>query len=760
MGRDRQFFQFIGVVAALLATALWFWLPNRAMGDTRPHREVSAAYDKLPLYFCPNQGQVEQQVKFYTCGRAGAFFFTPEGVVFSLAKPIAAEPAGKEILSQETPEKGRMRKIVVRLKPLGMQPRAEVVAMDPQPGKINYFIGNDPKKWHKNIPTYKAVVYREAYPGIDLKFYGNGHHLEYDLIVKPGADPGQVKFQYQGIKGLELTRNGDLTITLPDGATLTQKKPVAYQKIAGQRVPRVANFKVCQDLVHFTYAFDVGVYDDRYPLIIDPSLEYFTYLGGVTFDWGNGIAVDSTGRYIYVTGQTYSAQYPVFTGNKIFPPGSTPTSAIFVTKLDVTQTDQANLVYSTMLGGNNDNLGAAIAVDGEGYAYVTGGTEASNFPISSGAVQSVYGGGYWDVFVLRLGSDGGLDASTYLGGGDLDGGRGIALQKDGDGKAVSVYVTGKTFSSDFPKVLNAVPLSPYKGNGDGFVAKLDPTLSQLTYSIYLGGKDDDGGNGIAADSDGNAYVTGSTVSSDFRPIVNAFRSKKSGTYDAFVTKLNPSGGVLWSTFLGGKDYDSGEAIAADGSGAYIAGYTHSSNFPVSTGAAQTSKKGGKKTADAFATKLDTITGRPVYSTYLGGSNSDYAYGIAVDSSGNAYVTGGTVSSDFPTTQVLGTTPGGWDVFVTRLNSSGAQDYSIILGGKIYAPTPANEQPGSEGGYAIAVDGSGAAYVTGYSSSNDLGTSGAYQRYLYPGVPNGSPYPDNVNPNPYDAFVGKISPDAD
>ncbi len=708
---------------------------------------------KLPLYFCPNHGQLDQQVKFYACGRSGTFFFTTEGVAFSLEKPVA-KAANKEVLSQGSAENGRRGRTLVGLRPLGMQPEAEVVATDPQPGKIHYFIGHDPRKWQKNIPTYKAVIYREAYPGIDLKFYGNNRRLEYDLIVKPGADPAQVIFQYWGIKSLSLTQTGELAITLPDGGKLTQKKPIVYQEIDGRRVPREAKFRVHQEVSHFAYAFDVGAYDSRYPLVIDPTLEYFTYLGGDNFDWGNGIAVDANGS-VYVTGQTYSAQFPVFpANNKIFPSGSTATSAVFVTKLDPTL---SGLVYSTMLGGNNDNFGAAIAVDAVGNAYVTGATEAKtvvdstavrakkpapppppnfvppDFPITPGVYQVNYGGGYWDAFVLKLKDSGDLEYSTYLGGGDLDVGRGIAVYTDTQGNTW-VYVTGKTFSSNFP---TAGPASAYKGNGDAFVAKLDGTLSNLSFSRYLGGKGDDAGNGIAADGAGKVYVTGYTASSDFLPIVNALRPKNSGSYDAFVTKLDSDGTVLYSTFLGGNNYDTGEAIAADADGAaYITGYTYSSNFPVTPGATQTAKAGGTKTADAFVTKLNS-NGGLAYSTYLGGSNTDYASGIAVDSSKRAYITGGTVSSDFPTTQVLGTTRGGWDVFVTRLNSGGARDYSIILGGS-----------GDEEAYAIAVDGSGAAYVTGYSSSSGLGTSGAYQPQLYPNDP---------NPNPYDAFVAKIQP---
>ena len=738
----------LGVLVALVGAILLLW--GQAYGAVgEPSRvQLQRAYGKLPLHFIPNQGQTDERVKYYTQGGGYAFFFTPEGVVLSLERDRDQlnrdRKPGKDRFSQQLTLPRPGPRAVVQLNPVGMCPGVEPVAADPQGGKVNYFIGNDPKKWRTNLPTYGAVVYREAYPGIDMKFYGNGRQLEYDLVVRPGADPARVKFQYRGIKGLAVTREGDLAIKLPGGECLIQKKPVVYQEIGGQRVAREGKFKILDDPRQFTYGFEVAAYDPKHPLVIDPTLEYSSYLGGGSFDEGCGIAVDSFGC-AYVTGYTYSSDFP--SNNDLISDHVNITSAVFVTKING---DGSALLYSTLVGGEYDNYSSAIAVDNSGCAYVAGGTMASNFPLQY-SYQSAFRGGYWDAFIFKLNSAGNeLVYSTYLGGSGLDIARGLAVQGD------YVFVTGKTFSTDFP--VKSAAQSTISGGGDGFVTRLHFNGSSLLliYSTYLGGSGDDAGNGIAVDASGNAYVAGATNSRNFP---TTFKAGGTGDYDAFVARFGSNGTRQYSVRLGGSNYDYGEAVAVDGSGnAYVTGYTYSgTGFPTTNalnlggvGATQTAetsmkkassanKGGGSRTnIDAFVTKIKYDGHSLLYSVRLGGSNNDYGFGIAVDAADCAYVTGGTSSSDFPITpNHIAGKGGGRDVFVTKLNPLGnGAVFSTYL--------PGNDD---EEGFAIAVDGFGSAYVTGYTYSTDFCTHNAFQSIL-------NRDPGNVGV--YDAFVTKIS----
>ncbi|HEX4640263.1 MAG TPA: SBBP repeat-containing protein, partial [Chthoniobacterales bacterium] len=338
------------------------------------------------------------------------------------------------------------------------------------------------------------------------------------------------------------------------------------------------------------------------------------------------------------------------------------------------------LVYSTYLGGSNVDQGNAIAVDSSGNAYVTGVTLSVDLPTTTGAFQTTYMGAN-DVFVTKLNPTGsGLLYSTYLGGGGGDSGNGIAVDTAGN-----AFVTGFTTSTDFPTTTGA--FQTVKGAAqDAFIAKLDPTGSALVYSSYLGGNSTESGNGIAVDSLGNAYVTGITGSLNFPTTVGAFQTSRTGVSDAFVSKLDLTGTTLvYSTYLGGSNTDQGNAIAVDSSGnAYVTGNTFSLDFPTTFGAFQTAKGAGQ---DAFITKLDPTGSALVYSTYLGGSVDDVGFGIAVDALSDAYVTGFTTSTDFPTTTgafqttYAGQNNPGNDVFFTTLNASGAGLlYSTYLGG--------------------------------------------------------------------------------
>jgi hypothetical protein len=457
------------------------------------------------------------------------------------------------------------------------------------------------------------------------------------------------------------------------------------------------------------------------------TLAYSTYLGGGGDDYGYSITIDGSGN-AYITGETWSSNFPTTAGAfDTSYNGGVPYTDVFVTKLNASGTA---VVYSTYLGGGSDDAGSGITVDGSGNAYITGDTLSFDFPTTPGAFDTLFnGGGYYnDVFVAKLNSSGTVVVySTFLGGGSSDYGNGIAI--DGSGNA---YITGYTGSDDFPTTPGASD-TIYNGNSDVFVTKLNPGGTAVVYSTYLGGGSGDYGYGIAIDSSRNAYITGVTASINFPITAGTWDTSLNGDNDSFVTKLNPSGSAMeYSTYLGGNDEDAGNNIAVDASGnAYLIGYTNSNDFPTTAGAFDTSFHGSD---GGYVTKLNPSGTGLVYSTYFGGSGWDYVRGIAVDISGNAYLTGITASSDFPTTIDAWDTGsnGGEDVFVSKLNPSGtALVYSTYLGGS-----------GIEYGYGIAVDAADNVYLTGYTNSGNFPTTAGSLDTSY----NGN----------YDVFVTKLS----
>jgi hypothetical protein len=667
-----------------LAGLLALFVPGHLLpGPAAPPRPRIENLNKLPLVFERNQGQTSSQVKFLARGQGYTLFLTSGEAVLAL--------------HNASPKSG-----VLHVKMLGANPASDVSGMDEMPGKSNYFIGNDAKKWQTNVPMYAKVRYKSVYCGIDLVYYGNQRELEYDFVVAPGADPRRIQLGVRGARKISRSEDGDLVLAM-DAGEIRWHKPVVYQEKGGARQEVAAHYAIKGKN---RVAFEVADYDLRRPLFIDPLI-YSTYLGGSGGDEGFGIAVDSSGN-AYVTGWTNSTDFP--TMNPLQPANRGYSNA-FVSKLNLTR---SALVYSTYLGGSGEDFGEGIAVDSSGSAYVTGYTASTDFPTMD-PLQPSYGGGPWDGFVAKLNPTGSaLVYSTYLGGGGDDQGHAIAVDSSG-----SAYITGWTASTDFPTVN---PLQPANGGGyDAFLAKVNPAGSALVYSTYLGGSGYDYGYGIAVDGSGNAYATGMTESTNF-PTMNPLQPANGATNptleNAFVAKLDSTGSALiYSTYFGGSGGDYGFGIAVDTWGnAYITGYT-GPGFPTMN-PLQPAFGGGTYGTDAFVTKLNPTGSALVYSTYLGGSEDDVGWGIAVDSSGNAYVTGYTQSTDFPTVNPLQPANGGGysDAFVAELNSTGsALVYSTYLGGT-----------SEDIGWGIAVDSSGSAYVTGITVSTDFPTMNPLQ----------------------------------
>ena len=616
---------------------------------------VMESYARLPLSFEANRGQMDSDVKFFSRGNGYCIFMTPTEAVLTLGGGSSPQPKGPKLresilaLDPSVVAARPRRTAVLRVKLAGANPKPQLTGEDELPGKVNYFIGNDPRKWRTNIGTYAKVRYREVHPGIDLVHYGNQRQLEYDFVVAPGADPKAIRLGFEGAEKMEIDARGDLLLHTPEG-DVRQHKPLIYQESDGTRTEVSGGYSLSR---RNQVSFEVGKYDRGRPLIIDPTLSYSTYLGGSGSDVGNAIAVDSA-RNAYVTGATGSTDFPIASPFQAAIGGS---SDAFVTKLNATG---SALVYSTYLGGSSSDYGLGIAVDSAGNAYVVGDTNSTNFPTAS-PFQAAIGGSY-DAFVTKLNATGlALVYSTYLGGNINDVAAGIAVDSAGN-----AYVTGYTASTNFPTA------SPFQaaigGASDAFVTKLNATGLVLLYSTYLGGSSDDVAAGIAVDSAGNAYVAGSAGSTNF-PTTSSFQAASGGgVNDAFVTKLNATGSALaYSTYLGGNSYDSAYGIAVDSAGnAYVTGTTLSTNFPTAS-PIQATHGGGEN--DAFVTKLNATGSALVYSTYLGGNSYDSAQGIAVDSAGNAYVAGDTESTNFLTASPFQAATGGGsqDAFVTKIS---------------------------------------------------------------------------------------------
>jgi hypothetical protein len=732
--------------SALVATRV-----IQAKPDTATKTRISEAYGKLPLSFEVNRGQTDDNVKYLARGPGYVLFLTPTEAVLALRAQQPAVSGRQSARRNELEDNGKASRAVVRIKLVGVNAEAKIEGLDELPGKSNYFVGNDPKKWRTNIPTYAKVRYQDVYPGVDLVYYGNQRQLEYDLVVAPGADPQVVTLAFEGAQRLEIDADGNLVLHVAGGEVI-QRAPVIYQEIEGARQAVTGRYTF-RDKNRI--GVHVAAYDPSKPLVIDPVLVYSTYLGGGAADVGNGIAVDFAGN-AYVTGSTISiapTAFPITAGAFQINLASAGFTDAFVTKLNA---GGNMLVYSTYLGGGNDDVGNGIAVDGAGNAYVTGSTASAAptaFPTTAGAFQTALANaaGQLDAFVTVLNTTGtALVYSTYLGGGNADVGHGITV--DGAGNA---YVTGSTLSAAptaFPTTAGGFQIAlASAGFTDAFVTKLNPAgagAADLVYSTYLGGGNADVGNGIALDAARNAYVTGSTASAAptaFPTTAGAFQTalaNAAGQLDAFVTKLNTTGTALvYSTYLGGGNADVGRGIVVDAANSvYVAGSTASAAptaFPTTAGAFQTALANAAAVTDAFVTKLNTTGTALVYSTYLGGGAGDVGNAIAIDGVGNAYVTGSTASANFPTAgspfqAVLSVAP---DAFVTKLNSTGsALVYSTYLGGG-----------GADIGRGIAVDPLDNAYVTGETTSSVT---------TPPPFPTAGAFDDTFN-GIIDAFIAKL-----
>ncbi len=709
--------------------------PDARKVSPTPHARIQASYAALPLAFEANQGQADPQIKYVARGNGYKLSLTSSKAIMSLpARKRMSEvrdmmmnkrrgAAGVRAMLKkraQTSPHGSSATAAVEMNLLGANPHTQLVAEDLQPDKVNYFLGNDPSKWHSNIPLYGQVSYRNIYPGVDLAFHGAGKQLEFDYLVSPGANPAAIALSFQGADNLHTDHAGNLVLATSAGS-IQLNKPVAYQSKNGAREPVDAKFVLTGKN---QVTFELGSYDHNRELVIDPTVTYSTYFGGDGADYGVSIAVDASGN-AFIAGATDSTTLP----------GSSSAAIgfdVFVTEIR----PSGVRAFTTIFGGSQDEFPGGIAIDSTGI-YIAGTTDSSDFPVLGGA-QTVFEGGVVggnnDAFAVKLALNGSSIAwGTYIAGTGSDSGLGIAVDS-----GQNVYVVGETFSTN----IGGAVVSPLPGGGalnlglntvddDGYIVKLNSTGASYALVSYLGGSSGDLATGVALDGSGNIHVSGETISADlpFTPGVvqtgcgtdgNCNATSSTSFDDAFVASIKADlSGYNYFTYYGGSNVDDAFAIAADAGGnAFITGTTASTDLLFSGTTFQSSLLG---TQNAFLLELNSTGTAVTYNTYFGGDGTDSGLSVALDSSDNVYLTGQTTSSSasFPLLNPTQPLKGGTsdaDAFVSVLGlSQGQLLFSTFLGG-------GGDEDQFEG--SIGLDSAQNIYVTGDTDSGN-GTTAVF-----------------------------------
>jgi hypothetical protein len=616
-----------------------------------------------PLAFEPNRGQAPSQVSWTARGEGYQLFLTSSGATITMAEPVAPSPADLHLSIPGRPALLRGRVSAIGMHLVGSHAWSTVQALEPTGAVSNYLMGSDRTKWRSGIPQYRRLQVNGVYDGINLVFYGHGRDLEYDFVLAPGADPNQIRLAFDGAGPLRIDREtGDLVIKTNSGSEMRHVRPRVYQQIGNERREVAGGYQI---LDNGEAAFRLASYDRQHALVVDPTVEFTTFIEGNSQDVVQGLAVDRQGNS-YITGYTFSTNFPNFFGpapvkdcsQGVCPPW------IFVTELS----PSGEVMNSTLIGGSEADWAYGIAVDPTGV-WVAGETNSMNF-----ATHTQYGNGTSTGFVAKLSVD--LDVQEWC---VSFGGYGtVFTQQWATAVAVdtnhNAYATGFTASAQFPTSLDWSTTQPKQNSLNGvtnaFVVKVGAD-GYLTdgYSTYLGGSGIDVGTGIAVDSAGHAFVTGFTESPDF-PTNGATSHGSPGQGSvAFVTELSADGSSsLYSVLLGGTKTtdtnfprDMGSAIAVDPNGeAYVTGTACSSDFPTTPGAYQTAPPSAcpgfpEFPLSAFAAKLSN-TGQLLHATYLGGGGSVTGNSIAISRLGDIYIAGITTSGVFPGTSPITVNP--------------------------------------------------------------------------------------------------------
>jgi hypothetical protein len=674
---------------------------------------AARALEGVPAWFEPNQGPCGEKVKYYARGAGYTVRLEESGAVLSLVDGASSAS--------------------LRIALVGGNPKPAVEAADQQASHTDYFLGNQPRAWKRNVPHFARVRYRNAYPGIDVVYFGAGKQLEYDFVVSTGADTSIIRLRFGGADSIRVDESGSLVLGI-GGRELRQPRPVVYQDRAVGSVRRRVNVEGRYVLarnreVHIA----LGGYDQSVPLVIDPVLVYAGYFGGAVYDVPTGMAVDPEGN-VWLTGTTLSTIEPP----QAVAPYQTALKGradVFVAKLSIQPSGQASLLYWSYIGGTANDYGGQIAVDDAGGVYLVGSTLSDDFPVSSNALQSKNAGSQ-DAFVVKLTPDAAGSASlvysSFFGGTKYD--TATALAVDGTGKMV---VAGYTASTDIASIVTGTFLAFQQGGWDAFLLKIDPgaaTGQRPLLATYFGGSSTDVANGVAVDASGAIYISGYTLSNNLPVSIDAYRNTLTGSGDLFVAKFDPAKSgldmLVYASYLGGSNLDISLSMAVDAAGGlWLAGYTFSADFPVTPDAFQPAFAGG--VSDAFVMRVDPS--RPpaefiTYSTYFGGASTDICYGLALAGSGKVAIAGYTYSNDLP---LKGALPAGQsrslnaDAFLALLDTTkpgaDALVYSTFFGGV-----------SADVATRVAAGPAGTLYVTGYTGSKNLPVTDGSQKPNPPG----------------------------
>lgn len=696
---------------ALLVMVVMCW--SALATETGAQNLSATGLSQMPVQFITNNGQAPDDVRFMVNSMSYSFDFTNTSMIVAGLSENSSTGGNASVGSP----------LIVTLK--GANNKTMVTGEDQLPGYANFIKGKNQSEWKTQVPWYGTILYSGILPGINLSYSGKTGKIKREYTVSPGADPSAIRLIYSGGSNMSLTSDGSIRVMTGFG-NLTEAAPVSYQEINGSKIPVNSSYAIISDT---EVGYQIGTYDPAYPLVIDPTLIYSTYLGGTLEDYGMGIAVDSTGD-AYVAGYTSSCDFPILNPINMLSPvvysGALCHNSIdaYVTKIHQEGDGNASIIFSTYIGGTKSDIARGIVLDEANNIYITGDTESDDYPIMNPLQNGAYLKGSSDVFVTKVRYDGAsLDYSTFIGGTGTDIGNGIAIDS-----LRNVYITGQTSGNsplkaaveNYPTTTGAYQTEPNPDAtmGDAFVSKIGPFGNTLVYSSYISGANQDAGNGIAVDNQGRAYIVGTTSSSNLLPSgVPRYQNTLNGVQDAFLFRMNMAASpqVEYATYLGGSSgYDYGQSVAVDTAYcAYVTGATSSQNFPV-TSLAYQNHKGWPLDAfekDAYVTKFSPDGTGLVYSTYLGGTKDDWGYGIVVDSDKKVYVTGYSMSTDFPVLDTIKQGQPGMNQegFLTCINPSGSSlNYSTLFGGQ-----------SDEVARAVALGPDNSAYLTGWTASPSM-----------------------------------------
>ena len=675
---------------------------NNISNNDNPNTQINKENCKnIKDFFTKNQGQFENDEIYFTYSNNDKTFgFSKSYILIKLSESL-----------EDNKTKSSIIKITFE-----NSNKAIPKGIEELNHKSNYFIGNNISKWKNNIPNYEKIIYENLYDGIDLIYYFCEDGLKYDWILKTGAQPEQIRYSYEGVKDINIDLDGNLHL-ITTTSEYIEKSPYSYQNYDTKKIEIYSKYWI----EGTTVGFKIGDYNPDETLIIDPLI-FSTFVGGSESDNGMAVAMDTEGN-IYVTGDTYSEDFPITTG--VYDESFNGVRDIFVFKMN---NDGTNIIYATYIGGNDNDVGHGITIDEKGDIYVTGRSESSDFPTTPGAYDENINGES-DVIIFKLKNDcSDLIYSTFVGGMNYEVGfAGVVVDSNHN-----AYVAGHTNSGDFPTTPGAYDRLYYAAGWDGFAFKLNPDGSDLIYSTYFGGWDYDGARSISIDSNYNLYLGGDTTSDDFPTTSGAYDETYNGARDAFLLEFNSDGSdLIYSTFHGGSDNEIINAmILKDDTSAWITGYTFSQDFPVTPGAYDLDVNGER---DFFISHINQGGSDLLYSTFVGGQATDEAWTIAV-SNEIIYVGGRTSSDDFPITNNAydDNLTGEMDIIILELDTESSNlTYSTYIGG--------NERENVWGMILFDEE----LYITGLTSSED-----------FPTTPNA--YDNDYNGGHIDIIVLKMS----